>query len=84
MAIVVIGNTKGGGGKTSLAVQVALMRAAAGHSVLPIDADRQGSAQTAATMRRSDLPVVPMQPGAVDVWSFTDAAELVDQVEEAR
>ena len=117
---------------TSSAVQVALTRTAAGHSVLLIDADRQGSAQTAATMRleagrtpalacvpladarllraqleplaakhddtiiggrdnealraamrRSDLPVMPMQPGA-DVWSLTDAAELVDQVEEAR
>jgi chromosome partitioning protein len=49
--IVIIGNTKGGVGKTTLAVQVALSRGAAGHSVLLIDADRQGSAQIAATMR---------------------------------
>ena len=49
--IVIIGNTKGGVGKTTLAVQIALARGAAGHSVLLIDADRQGSAQIAATMR---------------------------------
>jgi len=49
--IVIVGNTKGGVGKTTLAVQIALARAAAGHSVLLIDADRQGSAQNAATMR---------------------------------
>jgi chromosome partitioning protein len=49
--IVIVGNTKGGVGKTTLAVQIALARAADGHSVLLIDADRQGSAQIAATMR---------------------------------
>jgi chromosome partitioning protein len=49
--IVIVGNTKGGVGKTTLAVQIALVRAAAGRSVLLIDADRQGSAQIAATMR---------------------------------
>jgi chromosome partitioning protein len=49
--IVIVGNTKGGVGKTTLAVQIALARAAAGYSVLLIDADRQGSAQNAATMR---------------------------------
>ena len=49
--IVVIGNTKGGVGKTTLATQLALARQAAGRSVLLIDADRQASAQSAATMR---------------------------------
>jgi chromosome partitioning protein len=49
--IVIVGNTKGGVGKTTLAVQIALARASDGHSVLLIDADRQGSAQIAATMR---------------------------------
>jgi chromosome partitioning protein len=49
--IVVVGNTKGGVGKTTLAVQTALARQAAGRSVLLVDADRQGSAQIAATMR---------------------------------
>jgi chromosome partitioning protein len=49
--IVIVGNTKGGVGKTTLAVQVALSRQMAGRSSLLIDADRQGSAQNAATMR---------------------------------
>ena len=49
--IVIVGNTKGGVGKTTLAVQIALARSGAGQSVLLIDADRQGSAQIAATMR---------------------------------
>lgn len=49
--IVTIGNTKGGVGKTTLAVQMALGRRLAGRDVLLIDADRQGSAQNAATLR---------------------------------
>jgi len=49
--IVIVGNTKGGTGKTTLAVQLALARQIAGQAVLLIDADRQGSAQNAATMR---------------------------------
>jgi chromosome partitioning protein len=49
--IVIVGNTKGGVGKTTLAVQIALARQTAGRAVLLIDADRQGSAQSAATMR---------------------------------
>jgi chromosome partitioning protein len=49
--IVTIGNTKGGVGKTTLAVQLALARRIAGRDVLLVDADRQGSAQNAATLR---------------------------------
>jgi chromosome partitioning protein len=49
--IVIVGNTKGGTGKTTLATQIALARQIAGRAVLLIDADRQGSAQNAATMR---------------------------------
>lgn len=133
--IVTVGNTKGGVGKTTLATQLALARQLAGHAVLLIDADRQGSAQNAATMRaeggrtpplacvqladgrllraqiaplaekhvdtvcdaggrdsealrvamlRSDLLVVPVQPRAVDVWSLSDMADLIDRAQEAR
>jgi chromosome partitioning protein len=60
MAIVVVGNTKGGVGKTTLAVQIALMRGVAGRSVLLIDADQQGSAQTAATMRAEAARTPPL------------------------
>ena len=49
--IVTVGNTKGGVGKTTLSFQLALARQAAGRAVLLVDADRQGSAQAAATLR---------------------------------
>ena len=49
--IVTVGNTKGGVGKTTLAYQIALARRIAGRDVLLVDADRQGSAQVAATVR---------------------------------
>src|SRR5271166_5696315 len=49
--IVTVGNTKGGIGKTTLALQLALARQIAGGNVLLVDADRQGSAQTAVTLR---------------------------------
>ena len=41
--IVTVGNTKGGVGKTTLAVQIALSRALAGRDVWLIDGDRQGT-----------------------------------------
>jgi chromosome partitioning protein len=49
--IVTVGNTKGGVGKSTLALQLALARKLAGHEVLLVDADIQGTAQTAATLR---------------------------------
>jgi chromosome partitioning protein len=49
--IVTVGNTKGGVGKSTLAVQIALARRIAGGEVLLVDGDRQGSAQDAATIR---------------------------------
>jgi len=66
--IVVCGNTKGGIGKTTLATQIALARHIAGRAVLLIDADRQGSAQAAATMRAEGgrappLACVPLPDG---------------------
>jgi chromosome partitioning protein len=49
--IVTVGNTKGGVGKTTLAVQLALARALTGRDVLIVDGDRQGSAQMAVAIR---------------------------------
>ncbi|UUC96676.1 AAA family ATPase [Comamonas sp. C11] len=49
--IVTVGNTKGGVGKTTLAVNIAIARALSGRDVWLIDADRQGTAQTAISIR---------------------------------
>jgi chromosome partitioning protein len=49
--IITVGNTKGGVGKTTLAVNIAIARALAGREVWLIDGDRQATAQTAISIR---------------------------------
>ena len=49
--IVTVGNTKGGVGKTTLAVNLAIAQALTGRDVWLIDGDRQGTAQTAISIR---------------------------------
>lgn len=49
--IITVGNTKGGVGKTTLAVQIAIARAIAGSDVWLIDGDRQGTAAAAIAAR---------------------------------
>lgn len=49
--ILTVGNTKGGVGKTTLALNLAVSRALAGRDVWLVDADRQGTAQTAVALR---------------------------------
>lgn len=49
--IVTIGNTKGGVGKTTLALNIAIARAMAGRDVWLIDGDRQATASTALAIR---------------------------------
>lgn len=56
--IIAIGNTKGGVGKTTLAVQIAVSRALAGREVWLIDGDRQGTA-AAAIAARSEVRRLP-------------------------
>ena len=51
--IVVIGNVKGGVGKTTLAINFAIARAAQGRDVLLIDGDEQGTALTFTAMYNS-------------------------------
>ena len=49
--IITVGNTKGGVGKTTIAVNLAIARALVGRDVWLIDGDRQGTAQTAISIR---------------------------------
>lgn len=49
--IVTVGNTKGGVGKTTLAVNLAIARALDGKDVWLVDGDRQGTAQIAIRVR---------------------------------
>ena len=49
--IITVANTKGGVGKTTLAMNLAIARALAGRDVWLVDGDRQGTAQTAISIR---------------------------------
>lgn len=49
--ILTVGNTKGGVGKTTLALNLAVARTLAGHDVWLVDGDRQGTAQSSVAMR---------------------------------
>lgn len=56
--IVTVGNTKGGVGKTTIAMNLSIARALSGREVWLIDGDRQGTAQTAITLRGERSPGV--------------------------
>ena len=75
--IITVGNTKGGVGKTTLAVNLAIARALAGREVWLIDGDRQGTAQTAISMR-SDAG---HQPG-IACATYPDGPTLRSQVQQ--
>jgi chromosome partitioning protein len=53
--ILAVGNIKGGVGKTTLAVNLAIARAAEGRDVLVIDGDEQGTAQSFTDLRTEQL-----------------------------
>ena len=57
--ILVIGGTKGGSGKTLLASNLTVLRAAAGHDTLLIDADEQSSAMDFTRQRQRRLAGEP-------------------------
>lgn len=59
--LILIGSEKGGTGKTTLAVNLAVQRKLAGHEVLLVDTDRQESATTWAEVRNEEEvdPAVP-------------------------
>lgn len=77
--IITIGNTKGGVGKTTLAVQLAIARALSGREVWLIDGDRQGTA-AAAIAARAEAGRVP----GVACAQYVDGPGLRGQVQQQR
>lgn len=77
--IVAVGNTKGGVGKTTLAVNIAIARALAGRDVWLIDGDRQSTAQTAISIRSES----GQAPG-IACATYPDGPTLRSQVMQQR
>ena len=77
--ILTIGNTKGGVGKTTLAVQLAITRALAGREVWLIDGDRQGTA-TVAVAARAESGKIP----GIACAQYPDGSTLRAQVLQQR
>lgn len=77
--ILAVANTKGGVGKTTLAVQIALARALAGREVWLIDGDRQGTA-SAAVAARAEAGRTP----GLACAQYVDGPQLRTQVQQQR
>lgn len=75
--IVVIGATKGGVGKTTIALNVAIGRALQGQRVWLVDGDRQATALTAVGVR-SDATIQPMVAASL----YCDGRDLRSQVKQ--
>ena len=75
--ILTVGNTKGGVGKTTLSVGIAITLARRGFDVWLVDADRQGTAQTAISIRAE----ASVQPG-IACSSYPDGPALRGQVQQ--
>jgi chromosome partitioning protein len=75
MSIIVVGNTKGGIGKSTNAVQVAVGRACQGKDVLLVNADRQSSSSNAID-RRDAAGLAP----SVTLVAYPDGQQLRTQV----
>lgn len=73
--IITVGNTKGGVGKTTLALNIAIARALEGRDVWLIDGDRQGTAQMAVGIRGE----AGRQPG-IACAQYADGPTLRGQV----
>ena len=75
MTILLIGNSKGGVGKSTLAIQIAISRALTGRDVLLVNADRQRSSEDAIA-QRGEAEVSP----AIAICSYTEGRVLRAQV----
>ena len=76
MSIIAVLNTKGGTGKTTTALNLAVTRAMDGFDVLAVDGDRQGSLIEALTLREGAVQIAAVQ--------YTDGQVLRQQVTMAK
>ncbi len=74
--VILIGGEKGGTGKTTLATNLAALRAASGVDVLLVDTDRQGSASFWGALRDDDASVPPVP--CVQVFGKGVARQVTD------
>ena len=77
--ILTVGNTKGGVGKTTVALNLAVFRARTGRDVWFVDGDRQGTAQAAISLR-TDACRKPVLACA----TYPDGAALRGQIAHQR
>lgn len=75
--ILTVANTKGGVGKTTLALNIAISRALAGRDVFFVDGDRQGTGQIALTVR-AESGAAPI----IACAQYADGATLRQQVKQ--
>lgn len=75
MAVILFGFTKGGAGKTTIAVQAATGRACQGKDVLLVNGDRQSSSSKAVA-RRDEAGVTP----GITCANYPDGVQLRTQV----
>ncbi|WP_250522819.1 MULTISPECIES: AAA family ATPase [unclassified Caballeronia] len=76
MSIIAVLNTKGGVGKTTVALNLAIGRAVQGGNVLAVDGDRQGSLLAALANRGDRMPFIA-------VAQYVDGQVLRQQVQRA-
>ena len=73
--IITVGNTKGGVGKTTIALNIAIALRLKGHEVWLIDGDRQSTAQTAVDIRAESN-----QQPEIACSSFSEGKTLRNQI----
>ena len=81
--IILIGGEKGGTGKTTVATNLAAIRASRGHDVLLVDTDKQGSASAWSDIRdikKNDIRVPNIQKFGVNLTA--DIKDLQDRYED--
>ena len=79
--IITLGHTKGGVGKSTLALNIAIERLHAGSDILLIDGDQRQTSVSKAVGIRSDAGIIPTLPCVIldDIRSFRQQVGLLKQ-----